>query len=117
MKGEVSEPRAATSHVVSIAEQVEARFRRGRRVLSFAEFLVLFDADPVRHSRDASRYLRDVFDHYGKTAVVHPWGEFTRFNLFDLRELAPRVDDGGLAVVVEDIAQVPARVARMANGV
>jgi serine protein kinase len=84
MKGEMSEPRAATSQVVSIAEEVEARFRGGRRVLSFAEFLVLFDADPVRHSRDASRYLRDVFDHYGKTAVVHPWGEFTRFNLFDL---------------------------------
>src|ERR1019366_7033061 len=84
MKGEMSEPRAATSQVVSIAEQVEARFRGGRRVLSLAEFLALFDADPVRHSRDASRYLRDVFDHYGKTAVVHPWGEFTRFNLFDL---------------------------------
>ncbi|HEY5145500.1 MAG TPA: hypothetical protein VII82_01970, partial [Polyangiaceae bacterium] len=84
MKGEMSEPRAATSQVISIAEEVEARFRGGRRVLSFAEFLTLFDADPVRHSRDASRYLRDVFDHYGKTSVVHPWGEFTRFKLFDL---------------------------------
>jgi serine protein kinase len=80
----MSEPRAAASQVRSIAEQVEARFRGGRRVLSFAEFLALFDADPVRHSRDASRYLRDVFDHYGKTTVVHPWGESTRFNLFDL---------------------------------
>jgi serine protein kinase len=84
MKGEMSEPRAATSQVISIAEEVEARFRGGHRVLSFAEFLTLFDADPVRRSRDASRYLRDVFDHYGKTSVVHPWGEFTRFNLFDL---------------------------------
>jgi serine protein kinase len=80
----MSEPRAAASQVISIAEQVEARFRGGRRVLSFAEFLALFDADPLRYSRDASRYLRDVFDHYGKTTIVHPWGEFTRFNLFDL---------------------------------
>ena len=80
----MSEPRAAASQVMSIAEQVEARFRGGRRVLSFAEFLALFDGDPVRHSRDASRYLRDVFDHYGKTTIAHPWGEFTRFNLFDL---------------------------------
>ncbi len=80
----MSEPRAAGSQVMSIAEQVEARFRGGRRVLSFAEFLALFDADPVRHSRDASRYLRDVFDHYGTTKVSHPWGEFTRYNLFDL---------------------------------
>jgi predicted Ser/Thr protein kinase len=80
----MSEPRAAASQVMSIAEQVEARFRGGRRVLSFAEFLALFDAEPVRQSRDASRYLRDVFDHYGKAKVVHPWGEFTRYNLFDL---------------------------------
>src|ERR1700677_875667 len=80
----MSEPRAAASQVMSIAEQVEARFRGGRRVLSFAEFLALFDAEPVRQSRDASRYLRDVFDHYGKTKIVHPWGEFTRYNLFDL---------------------------------
>jgi predicted Ser/Thr protein kinase len=80
----MSEPRAAASQVLSIAEQVEARFRGGRRVLSFAEFLALFDADPVRHSRDASRYLRDVFDHYGTVKVTHPWGEFTRFKLFDL---------------------------------
>jgi serine protein kinase len=80
----MSEPRAAASQVLSIAEQVEARFRGGHRVLSFAEFLTLFDGDPVRHSRDASRYLRDVFDHYGTTKIVHPWGEFTRFKVFDL---------------------------------
>jgi predicted Ser/Thr protein kinase len=80
----MSESRASASQVLSIAEQVEARFRGGRRVLSFAEFLTLFDTDPVRHSRDASRYLRDVFDHYGKTKVAHPWGEFTRYSLFDL---------------------------------
>src|SRR5580692_9892641 len=58
----MSEPRAAASQVISIAEQVESRFRGGRRVLSFAEFLGLFDAEPLRYSRDASRYLRDVFD-------------------------------------------------------
>ena len=65
----MSEPRPAASHVKSIAEHVEARFRAGRRVLSFAEFLELFDKHPVRYSRDASRYLRDVFEHYGKTTV------------------------------------------------
>jgi predicted Ser/Thr protein kinase len=80
----MSEPRDAASQVLAIAEHVEERFRAGRRVLAFAEFLELFDTDPVRHSRDASRYLRDVFDHYGKSTARHPWGEFTRFNLFDL---------------------------------
>jgi serine protein kinase len=80
----MSEARDATSQVRAIAEHVEQRFRAGRRVLSFAEFLVLFDEQPIRYSRDSSRYLRDVFDHYGKTIVRHPWGEFTRYNLFDL---------------------------------
>ncbi|HZU83704.1 MAG TPA: serine protein kinase PrkA [Polyangiaceae bacterium] len=80
----MSDPRDAASQVRAIAEHVEQRFRAGRRVLSFAEFLALFDEQPVRYSRDASRYLRDVFDHFGKTTVRHPWGEFTRYKLFDM---------------------------------
>jgi predicted Ser/Thr protein kinase len=90
----MSDPRGAPSQVRSIAEHVEQRFRAGRRVLSFAEFLTLFDEQPVRYSRDASRYLRDAFDHYGKTTVRHPWGEFTRFRLFDL-PWESAVPDGG----------------------
>ena len=80
----MSDPRDAPSHVRDIAAHVEDRFRSGRRVLSFGEFLELFDEQPVRYSRDASRYLRDVFDHYGKATTRHPWGEFTRFKLFDM---------------------------------
>ena len=80
----MNDPRNAASQVKSIAEHVEQRFRAGRRVLSFAEFLALFDGQPVRYSRDASRYLRDVFDHYGTTSVRYPWGEATRFRLFDM---------------------------------
>jgi predicted Ser/Thr protein kinase len=79
----MSEPRDVASQVTAIAGHVEQRFRASRRVLSFAEFLELFGAEPVRYSRDASRYLRDVFDHYGTTTVRHPWGEFKRFKLFD----------------------------------
>jgi len=67
-----------------VAENVERRFQTGRRVLSFAEYLDLFVTDPVRYARDSSRYLRDVFDHYGTTKIEHPWGKFTRYNLFDL---------------------------------
>ena len=68
----------------SIAESLGERFKKGRRVLSFSEYLDLFESDPVRHSRDASRYIRDCFDHYGTTEVEQPWGTFTRWNLFDL---------------------------------
>ncbi len=80
----MNEPRGAATQVLAIADHVEQRFRAGRRVLSFAEFLELFDTDPVLYSRDASRYLRDAFDHYGKVSVQYPWGEFARYKVFDL---------------------------------
>jgi len=80
----MSDARDVAAQMRAVAENVERRFQAGRRVLSFAEYLDLFATDPVRYARDASRYLRDVFDHYGTTHVEHPWGKFTRWNLFDL---------------------------------
>jgi serine protein kinase len=79
-----SREREIAAQIRNVADNVERRFQAGRRVLSFAEYLDLFASNPVRYSRDASRYLRDVFDHYGTTGVDHPWGHFTRWNLFDL---------------------------------
>ena len=72
-----------------IAEQVERSFKEERRLLSFREYLALFATDPVRHSRDAARYVRDMFDHFGRVTVERPWGSLTRFRLFDL----PFLDD------------------------
>jgi serine protein kinase len=80
----MTELRDAASRVRAIAEHVEGRFRAGRRVLSFTQFLELFESEPLRYSRDASRYVRDVFEHYGRSTVRYPWGEFTRYKLFDL---------------------------------
>ncbi|MBI3204025.1 MAG: serine protein kinase PrkA [Myxococcales bacterium] len=74
-----------------IAEQVQRGFELERRVLSFQEYLELFASDPLRHSRDAARYLRDMFEHYGRRSVERPWGSETRFTLFD----QPFDDDGG----------------------
>ncbi|MBK8216792.1 MAG: serine protein kinase PrkA [Myxococcales bacterium] len=79
------------AELAKVAESVKRRYDEGRWVLSFDEYLELFAEDPVRHARDASRYVRDVFDHYGTTTVRHPWGEHTRYNLFDL----PFEDAGG----------------------
>jgi predicted Ser/Thr protein kinase len=67
-----------------IAESVERRFQEGRRVLSFQEYLELFAASPARYARDASRYVRDMFDHFGTRVVHRPWGDLVRYNLFDL---------------------------------
>lgn len=80
-----SERRArARDRLSAIARTIESSYQQGRRLLSFAEYLDLFARDPVRYGRDASRYVRDMFDHYGSVEVVRPWGTFRRFSLFDL---------------------------------
>lgn len=76
--------RVALSELSSIAASMERRFREGRRVLSFQEYLELFASDPVRYGRDAARYVRDMFDYFGTYTVSKPWGELTRYRLFDL---------------------------------
>ena len=73
-----------------IAERVQREFEQGRRLLAFQEYLELFANDPLRYSRDAARYLRDAFDHYGRVTVERPWGRLTRFRLFDLPFLEPQ---------------------------
>jgi predicted Ser/Thr protein kinase len=75
---------SVAAEISAVAESVEKRFQKGRRVLSFSEYLDLFGSDPVRHARDASRYIRDCFDHFGTATIEQPWGKFTRWNLFDL---------------------------------
>jgi predicted Ser/Thr protein kinase len=67
-----------------IAASFEERFQRGRLQLSFSEYLDLFSTDPRRFGRDASTYLKDMFDHYGTETVDRPWGKATRWKLFDL---------------------------------
>ncbi len=84
-----------STHIRNIAENVEQRFKAGRRVLSFSEYLELFATDATRYARDASRYLRDAFDHYGTARVEYPWGGFTRWKLFDLPWDAPQGAAGG----------------------
>jgi predicted Ser/Thr protein kinase len=74
---------AVVDELRNIAGAVQADFARERRVLSFQEYLDLFAQDPVRHSRDASTYLRDAFDHYGREEIERPWGTQERFRLFD----------------------------------
>lgn len=67
-----------------ISEECEKRFRAGKRVLSFREYLELFGEHPARHGRDAATYARDMFDHYGVQPVQRPWGISQRYRLFDL---------------------------------
>jgi predicted Ser/Thr protein kinase len=74
----------ALAELDSIAAAMEHRFQEGRRVLSFQQYLELFASNPGRYGRDAARYVRDMFDHFGTRTVKKPWGELVRYNLFDL---------------------------------
>jgi predicted Ser/Thr protein kinase len=87
----------------SIARGVQTEFRDARRRLSFQEYLELFATDPVRHSRDASRYVRDMFDHYGRIEVERPTGKSTRFRLFDLPFLGEEEGRRGMLMGQEEV--------------
>jgi serine protein kinase len=78
------EERGILARLEDVARQVQREFGEERRVLSFQEYLELVAAEPLRHSRDAARYVRDAFDHFGRVTLKRPWGEVTRFRLFDL---------------------------------
>ncbi len=63
--------------------EMRESFARNRRVISFAEYLTLFSAEPARQLRSAAQYVRDVFDHFGTEPVRTPRGPMIRWKLFD----------------------------------
>jgi len=69
--------------IVELGTAVRDDFTRNRRVMSFAEYLTLVVAEPIRQLRSSSQYIVDCFDHYGTEMVKYPWGEVRRFHLFD----------------------------------
>lgn len=75
--------KAARDRVLDIAGHMKSSFAEGRRVLSFGEYLDLFASHPARYGRSAVEYVRDMFAYYGTEVIDRPWGEHTRFRLFD----------------------------------
>lgn len=73
----------AARQLSSIADAMEADFKKKQRVLAFGEYLELFASHPIRYGRSAVHYVRDLFQHFGTTQLDRPWGKSTRFNLFD----------------------------------
>ena len=80
----MTEEKRFFAEIEAVADEVERRFRAGRRSSRSRNTSSSSRRIPSRYARDASRYLRDVFEHYGTTQVEYPWGEFTRYRLFDL---------------------------------
>ena len=84
-----SKPPAPDVLLGELAERAARSFVERRQILSFEEYLGLLFSEPQVHLRDAATYLRDAFDHYGRTTIARPWGSADRCRLFD----AP-FDDG-----------------------
>src|ERR1043165_1694145 len=76
-------PPVVKETLVGLHEAVREDFTRNRRVMSFSEYLALAFAEPTRQLRSSTQYIVDCFDHYGSEKVKYPWGEVTRFKLFD----------------------------------
>ncbi len=67
----------------ALGASIKGRFLAEKRVLSFDEYLEEFLQHPLRHSRDAARYVHDCFDYFGSYELDAPTGKVRRFRLFD----------------------------------
>src|SRR3954471_13901385 len=76
-------PPTVKETLVNLHQSVREDFTRNRRVMSFQEYLALAFAEPTRQLRSSTQYIVDCFDYYGSEQVSYPWGDVTRFKLFD----------------------------------
>lgn len=74
----------ARRYLGAIGDGVKRAFSEQRSILSFDEYLELFDRVPRSQARSSAQYLRDVMDHFGTAEVQVPWGKERRLKLFDL---------------------------------
>lgn len=66
-----------------LGRRSDEQFRRARRILSYGEYLQEVVREPDVHVRDASMWMKDLFEHFGRREVAYPWGSEKRFVLFD----------------------------------
>jgi predicted Ser/Thr protein kinase len=74
---------SARGFLEKIAARTLERFETNRRLLSFSQYLEMVQENPACHTRDAARYLRDCFDHFGVQELDTPVGKQRRWSLFD----------------------------------
>ncbi len=71
------------SRLAGLGDAIRGQFASTRRMMAFAEYVELVMAQPARQLRSAAQYLVACFDHFGTEQVRYPWGEVTRWKLFD----------------------------------
>ena len=69
--------------LAQIGRDVKSRFDAQKRVLDFQAYLSMVFESPAAHTRGAARYLRDAMDYFGTETVQRPWGDETRWKIFD----------------------------------
>jgi len=74
---------SVNSWLEDLGRRSDEQFRKARRIISFGEYLQEVEGEPDVHVRDASAWLKDMFDHFGTREVIYPWGVEKRFVLFD----------------------------------
>lgn len=85
----MNNPDPVTDRLRDLTRAVQARFEEQKRVLSFHEYLALVQSNAARFTRDAARYVKDCFDHFGSYEVQKPHGVMTRWRLFDAQDHDP----------------------------
>jgi predicted Ser/Thr protein kinase len=66
-----------------VGSTVSSDFAKNRTLLSFEEYLQLFNTAPRLQARNAAQYLKDAIDSFGTEQVPHPSGTVRRFKIFD----------------------------------
>ena len=66
-----------------VGSTVSSDFTKNRSLLSFEEYLQLFNSAPRLQARNAAQYLKDAIDSFGTEQVSHPSGTVRRFKVFD----------------------------------
>jgi serine protein kinase len=73
-----------TGFLAGLKRDWQERFVSEKRILSFGQYLKLFEGTPDRLGRSSAQYLKGVLDYHGTRAVPTPGGELLRYSLFDI---------------------------------
>ena len=68
--------------LTQLQDDFKTQFHQEKSLLSFDEYLAVVQDKPQQSLRDAARYVRDLFDHFGTSEIQKPYATLTRFHSF-----------------------------------
>ena len=84
-----------------VVNDVRQSFLDDRAILSFRQYFDLVAENSTRHLRCAAQYVVDMMDFFGREVRQLPWGDVTRYKVFD----APFAGGEGRVVGQEAVQQ------------